>query len=109
MENFTRNFSRNLSRSVSSSVDANRVWRTSTYGGFEGGRSMRTVRLGEENNAKFSIIKKMFNFRSSKKDEKKVPKAGRSSKIASSDEEFQSRLLAEIYKNMSSNHELSSV
>ncbi|KAI3699464.1 hypothetical protein L2E82_43801 [Cichorium intybus] len=109
MEKLTRNFSRSLSRSVSSSVDANRVWRRSTHGGFEGAKSMRTVRLGEDNQSRFSKIKKFFNFTSSRKHEKDTSKARRSSKIASSSEEFQSRLLTEIYKNMSSNHELSSL
>ncbi|KAL4568873.1 hypothetical protein LXL04_024490 [Taraxacum kok-saghyz] len=106
MENFTRSLSRSFSRSVSSSVDANRVWRRTTHGGFDGGRSMRIVRLGEDNNDMFSKIKKMFNFRSSKKHEKDASKARRSSKIASSNDEFQSRLLVEIYKNMSSINEL---
>nr|KAJ0217014.1 hypothetical protein LSAT_V11C300132630 [Lactuca sativa] len=104
MENFTRS----LSGSVWSSVDANRVWRRTTHGGFDGGRSMRTVRLGEDNHGRFSKIKKMFNFISSKKNGKDASKAYRSSKISSSNDEFQNRLLVEIYKNMSSIHELGS-
>ncbi|KAI3502937.1 hypothetical protein L2E82_43804 [Cichorium intybus] len=109
MENFTRSLSRSLSRSVSSSVDANRVWRRTANQGYDGGRSMRTVRLGEENHGRFSKIKKIFSFIGSKKHQKDASKPRRSSKIASSNDEFQSRLLVEIYKNMSSVHELSSV
>lgn len=101
MEYFSRSLSRSLSRSVSSSVDANKVWRRTTYGGFDGGRSMKTVCLGEENKSRFSKIKKMFSFTNSKKHGKDTLKARRSSKIASSNDEFQSRLLVEIYKNMS--------
>ncbi|PWA63178.1 hypothetical protein CTI12_AA356590 [Artemisia annua] len=112
MENFTRSFSRSLSRgfsrSVSTSVDANRMWRRTTYGAFDGGRSIKTVRLGEDNHGKFWRIKNMFNFTSSKKQGKDTSKTRRSSKIASSEDEFQNRLLFEIYKNMSSNRELSS-
>ncbi|CAH1413484.1 unnamed protein product [Lactuca virosa] len=104
MENFTRS----LSRSLSSSVDANRVWRRTTHGGFDGGRSMRTIYLGEDNHGRFSKIKKMFNFIGSKKNGKDASKARPSSKISSSNDEFQSRLLVEIYKNMSSIHELGS-
>ncbi|KAL4556049.1 hypothetical protein LXL04_038687 [Taraxacum kok-saghyz] len=106
MESFTRSLSRSLSRSVSSSTDANRIWRRSTHGDFDGGRSMRTVRLGEDNNGGFSKFKKMFNFMSSKKHKKDTSNARRSAKIASSNDEFQSRLLVEIYKNMSSINEL---
>ncbi|KAI3699465.1 hypothetical protein L2E82_43802 [Cichorium intybus] len=109
MENFARSLSRSLSRSVSSSVDANRVWRRTTHGGYDGGRSMRTVRLGEDNHGRFSKIKKIFSFIGSKKHGKEASNARRSSKIASSNDEFQNRLLVEIYKNMSSVHELSSV
>ncbi|CAH1413485.1 unnamed protein product [Lactuca virosa] len=104
MENFTRS----LSRSVSSSVDANRVWRRTTHRGFDGGRSMRTICLGEDNHGRFSKIKKMFNFIGSKKNGKDASKARRSSKISSSNDEFESRLFVEIYKNMSSIHELGS-
>ncbi|KAL7608988.1 hypothetical protein Lser_V15G12539 [Lactuca serriola] len=108
MEKFTRSLSRSLSRSVSSSVDTNRVWRRTTHREFDGGRSIRTVRLGEGNHgSRFSKIKKMFNFiNGSKKNGKDASKARRSSKIASSNDEFQNRLLVEIYKNMSSVHEL---
>ena len=64
--------------------------------------------LGEDNHGKFWRIKKMFNFTNFKKQGKDTSKARRSSKIASSENEFQNRLLFEIYKNMSSNRELSS-
>nr|GEU92893.1 non-heme dioxygenase N-terminal domain-containing protein [Tanacetum cinerariifolium] len=106
MENFTRSVSRSLSRSVLTSVDANRVWRRTTYREFDGGRSMKTVRLGDDNHGKLWKIKRMFNFTQSKTHGKDASKARRSSKIASSEDEFQSGLLFEIYKNMSSNHEL---
>ncbi|KAI3665563.1 hypothetical protein L6452_44190 [Arctium lappa] len=105
MENLSRSFSRNLSRSVSSFADANRVWRRTGNGGFDGGRSMKTVQLGEDNHGRFWKIKKMFNFTNSKKH---TSKSTRSSKIASSEDEFQNRLLFEIYKNMSSTRELGS-
>jgi hypothetical protein len=72
------------------------------------GRCKKTVRLGEDNHGKFWRIKKMFNFTNSKTQGKDTSKARRSSKIASSEDEFQNRLLFEIYKNMSSNRELSS-
>ncbi|GJX82558.1 hypothetical protein Tco_0871864 [Tanacetum coccineum] len=104
MEKFTRS----LSRSVSTSVDANRVWRRTTYKEFDGGRSIKTVRLGDDNHGKLWKIKRMFNFTQSKTHGKDASKARRSSKIASSEDEFQNRLLFEIYKNMSSNHELTS-
>ncbi|KAL8248846.1 hypothetical protein R6Q59_005714 [Mikania micrantha] len=106
MENFTRSISRNLSRSVSSSVDRNKVWRR-TYGGFDGGRSIKTIRLGDDNHGAFWKIKKMFDFNISKRHEKDASNVRRSSKIANSNDEFQSRLIFEIYKNMSSTHELS--
>ncbi|KAK1423466.1 hypothetical protein QVD17_18769 [Tagetes erecta] len=104
MENFTRSLSRRISRSVSTSVDRNRLWRSTTYGG---GRSIKTVRLGDDNHGWFWNIKNMFSFSNSKKHGKDTSKTQRSSKIASSNDEFQSRLLSEIYKNMSSVHELS--
>ncbi|KAK1423464.1 hypothetical protein QVD17_18767 [Tagetes erecta] len=107
MENFTRSLSRSLSRSVSSSVDRNKVWRRTTYGGFDGGRSVKTVRLGEDKHGVFWKVKNMFNFNNNKKHDKDTSKARRSSKIAASSDEFQNRLLVEIYKNMSSTHELS--
>ncbi|KAL8229257.1 hypothetical protein R6Q57_014157 [Mikania cordata] len=107
MENFTRSLSRSLSRSISTSVDRNKVWRRTTYGAFDGGRSVKTIRLGEDNNGGFWKIKKLFNFNNSKKHGKYVTKTQRSSNIASSGDEFQKRLLYEIYKNMSSTHELS--
>lgn len=107
MEKITRSLSRSLSRSVSSSVDTNRVWRRTTHREFDGGRSIRTVRLGEDSHGRFSKIKKMFNFiNGSKKSGIEASKSRRSSKIASSNDEFQNRLLVEIYKNMSSVHEL---
>ncbi|KAK1423465.1 hypothetical protein QVD17_18768 [Tagetes erecta] len=108
MEKFTRSLSRSFSRSVSTSVDRNKVWRRTTYGGFDGGRSVKTVRLGNENRSGFWKIKNVFNFNKSKKCEKDASKAHRSSKIANSNDEFESRLLSEIYKNMSSTRELSS-
>ena len=90
MENFTRSFSRSLSRgfsrSVSTSVDANRVWRRTTYGAFDGGRSIKTVRLGEDNHGKFWMMKNMFNFTNSKKQGKDTSKARRSTKNASSED-----------------------
>ncbi|MFS8016817.1 hypothetical protein Hanom_Chr15g01373001 [Helianthus anomalus] len=107
MENFSRNLSRNLSRSVSTAVDRSKVWRRAAYGGFDGGRSVKTIRLGEDNHTWFGKIKNAFNFTKSRKHDKDTSKARRSSKIASSNDEFQSRLLSEIYKSMSSTHELS--
>ncbi|KAJ9564386.1 hypothetical protein OSB04_000352 [Centaurea solstitialis] len=104
MENFSRSVSKNLSRSVSSFSDANKVWRRTADEGFDGRRSIRTVHLGEDNRGRFWKIKKMFNFTNSKKDTKST----RSSKIAGSEDEFQNRLLFEIYKNMSSTRELGS-
>ncbi|KAL8200496.1 hypothetical protein R6Q57_011835 [Mikania cordata] len=102
------NFSRSLSKSVSSSVDANKVWRRTTHDGFDGGKSMKSIRLGEHNDGRFGRVKKMFNFSKSKNQEKDLSKPRGSSKIASSNEEFQNRLLIEIYKNTSFNHELCS-
>uniref|UniRef100_A0A251TC67 Uncharacterized protein n=1 Tax=Helianthus annuus TaxID=4232 RepID=A0A251TC67_HELAN len=66
MENFTRSLSKSLSRSVSSSVDRNKVWRRTAYSGFDGRRSVKTVRLGDYNHDKFWKIKNMFNFNKSK-------------------------------------------
>ncbi|KAL8248849.1 hypothetical protein R6Q59_005717 [Mikania micrantha] len=97
----------NFSRSVSSSVDRNKVWMRTTNERFDGRRSIRTIHLGEDNHGAFWKIKKMFNFNNSKKYGKDTSKARQSSKIASSSDEFQSRLLNEIYKNMSSTLELS--
>ncbi|MFS8033631.1 hypothetical protein Hanom_Chr17g01571831 [Helianthus anomalus] len=108
MEKFSRSLSRSLSRSVSSSVDTNKAWRRTPHGGFDGGKSMKTIRLGEHNDAGFSKIKKMFNFTKSKNRENDTSKVRRSSKIASSSDAFQNRLLYEIYKNTSSNDELRS-
>ncbi|KAL8248850.1 hypothetical protein R6Q59_005718 [Mikania micrantha] len=108
MENFTRSLSRSLSRSVSRSADRNKVWKRTTNGGFDGRRSIKSVHLGEDNHGGFWKIKKMFSFNNSKKHNKNTSKARQSSKMASSNDEFQSRLLNEIYKNMSATHELRS-
>ncbi|CAI9276608.1 unnamed protein product [Lactuca saligna] len=73
---------------------------------FNGGRSMRTVDLGEDNHARFSKIKKSFNcINDSKKSGIDASKSHRSSKISSSNNELQNKWLVEIYKNMSSVHE----
>ncbi|KAD3640815.1 hypothetical protein E3N88_30038 [Mikania micrantha] len=64
MENFSRSLSRSLSKSVSSSVDANKVWRRTTHDGFDGAKSMKSIRLGEYNDGRFGRVKKMFNFNS---------------------------------------------
>ncbi|MFS8016812.1 hypothetical protein Hanom_Chr15g01372951 [Helianthus anomalus] len=106
MENFTRSLSKSLSRSVSTSVDRNKVWRTRANADFDDGRSINTVHLGEDSHGGFWKIKNIFNFNNSRKHKKDTSKAHQ--KIASSSDEFQSRLLSEIYKNMSSTHELSS-
>ncbi|KAJ0843688.1 hypothetical protein HanRHA438_Chr15g0694041 [Helianthus annuus] len=108
MENFTRSLSISFSRSVSSSVDRNKVWRRTAYSGFDGRRSVKTVRLGDDNHDKFWKIKNMFNFNKSRKHGKDTSTSHQSLKnIAGSSDEFQNRLLYEIYKNMSSAHELS--
>ncbi|KAJ9564385.1 hypothetical protein OSB04_000351 [Centaurea solstitialis] len=103
MENVSRSFSRSYSSSVSSSTDTNGLRRRTKNGGYDGSKSTKTVRLGEENHGRFGKIKKLFNFNSSKKlfnfnISKKHEKD--TSNIVCPEDDFQSRILFEIYKNM---------
>ncbi|PWA71906.1 hypothetical protein CTI12_AA272960 [Artemisia annua] len=113
MERLTRSFS-------TTSVDINKAWRRKVYDGRvdgspDGRKDMKTATLGESHHSRFWKIKKFFKPDGSSKEEdsesakKTKQKSHRSSKIAGSREEFESRLMSEIYKNMSASHELSSV
>ncbi|KAK1439082.1 hypothetical protein QVD17_04897 [Tagetes erecta] len=93
-----------LTRSFStSSSDINRAWRNKVYDGkVEAGspdlrKDVKTARFGESKHGRFRKIKKFFNFKSSK------------TSSGSTDHDFESRLMLEIYKNMSASHELSSM
>ncbi|KAI3665562.1 hypothetical protein L6452_44189 [Arctium lappa] len=112
MEALTRSFS-------TTSVDINKAWRRKIYdGGVDSSpdhRNIKTTRFGETHHGRFWKIKKLFNrHRGSEEQEvaavgkKSKSKSHRSSNIAGSRDEFESRLMLEIYKNMSSTQELSS-
>lgn len=113
MERLTRSFS-------TTTVDINKAWRRKVYDGRVDGsperrKDMKTATLGESHHSRFWKIKKFFKPDESSKEQdsesakKTKPKSHRSSKIAGSREEFERRLMSEIYKNMSASHELSSV
>ncbi|MFS8033642.1 hypothetical protein Hanom_Chr17g01571951 [Helianthus anomalus] len=111
MERLTRSFS-------TTSVDINKAWRSKVYDGKVDGspdlrKDMKTARFGDQSHhGRFSKIKKLFNLdraseqqdASSSKKKTKLKSKGSGSK-----DEFESRLIFEIYKNMSASHELSSM
>ncbi|MFS7973459.1 hypothetical protein Hanom_Chr09g00856771 [Helianthus anomalus] len=99
-----------MAKFLTTSVDVNKVWRRKGYdisveGSPDRRKSMKTVRFGD-GHSRFSKIKKLFNMGSDEHASSRAKKDQRSTKIADSNGEFQSRLLREIHKNTSQSHEL---
>ncbi|KAK1422113.1 hypothetical protein QVD17_25002 [Tagetes erecta] len=94
-----------MEKFLTNSVDVNKVWRRRSYevstveGSSDKRKNMKTARFGG-GSSRLSKIKKLFNMGSDEH---------RSSKIAASSSDFQSRLLVEIHKNTSASHELGSM
>ncbi|KAI3502932.1 hypothetical protein L2E82_43799 [Cichorium intybus] len=117
MESLTRSFS-------TSTVDINKAWRRKVYDGKVDGspdhrKDMKTAKFGESRHGRLWKIKKLFHLDGRSSDEHEVDEVAEGakksklkphqSKIADSRDKFESRLMLEIYKNMSASHELSSM
>ncbi|KAJ9564382.1 hypothetical protein OSB04_000348 [Centaurea solstitialis] len=104
METLTRSFS-------TTSADINKAWRRKVYdGGVDNSpdqRNIKTAKFGESHHGRFWKLKRLFSFdRGSEEQEvatsskKSKSKFHRSSSIAGSRMEFESRLMLEMYKNI---------
>ncbi|CAH1413492.1 unnamed protein product [Lactuca virosa] len=117
MERLTRSFS-------TSTVDINKAWRRKIYDGKIDGspdhrKDMKTVKFGESRHGRLWKIKKLFHLDGGSDEHDQVDEVAdggmkskskpHQSKIAESKDKFESRLMLEIYKNMSASHELSSM
>ncbi|KAI3669655.1 hypothetical protein L6452_40974 [Arctium lappa] len=100
MENLSRSISRSLSRSVSSSLNVNKFWRRRSYDGrFDGRRSVRTAQLGESRSM-FWKIKNLFTLARSQQHGFGSKTTSKPRPVSDSKDDFQNRMLFEIYKNM---------
>lgn len=107
MESLTRSFS-------TTTVDINKAWRRKVYDGkFEGSpdhrKDIKTARFGDGGHrGRFWKIKKLFNFdRAAPEKQDQSKKSKSKSKTSGSGDDFEIRLMSEIYKNFSASHELS--
>ncbi|KAF5778731.1 hypothetical protein HanRHA438_Chr12g0562201 [Helianthus annuus] len=109
MERLTRSFS-------TTSVDINKAWRSKVYddGSPDLRKDMKTARFGDQSHhGRFSKIKKLFNLDRALEQQQEASSSKKKTKLKSkgsgSRDEFESRLIFEIYKNMSASHELTSM
>ncbi|KAD3640812.1 hypothetical protein R6Q59_003498 [Mikania micrantha] len=113
MERLTRSFS-------TTSVDINKGWRRKVYDGKTDGcitpdlrkDHMKTARFGETHHGRFWKIKKLLFNLDPPSEQQQSNKIKHKSKISRSNynnDEFENRLMYEIYKNLSASHELSSM